>query len=96
LAAGSRDELELYQVSKAQLTVQLGNEAILDAKRQRLESLRGSLGQAILYFNDNPRSERVEVLLQQSMEEWKQRLDQATDAYDGGEDLLDDGSAYDL
>lgn len=96
LAAESRDELELYQISKAQLTVQLGNEAILDAKRQRLESLRGSLGQAILYFNDNPRSERVEVLLQQSMEEWKKRLDQVTDAYDGGEDLSDHSSAYDL
>lgn len=96
----SEDEFDLYRVSKAKLTVQLGNEAILDAKRMRLESLRSGLSQAILYFNENPRSERVETLLQESLETWKTQLDQAhADEMRYGDDHnheSEDNSDYDL
>ena len=99
LEENRKDELELYQIAKHQLTVQLGNEAILEAKQHRVEALRSSMQQAILYFDENPRSERVEQLVQQSMEEWKNRLDTAYEdihRYDSEDEQVDDSTYADL
>lgn len=99
LEENHEDELDLYKVAKHQLTVQLGNEAILEAKQHRVEALRSSMKQAILYFDENPRSERVEQLVQQSMEDWKNRLDTAYEdihRHDSEEDTVDDSTYEDL
>ena len=98
LDRNSVDELELYRVSKHQLSLQLGNEAILEAKHRRIETLRSSLNQAILYFDENPRSDRVEQLVRKGLQDWKDRLEQAkedTDLAGHQDDALTD-SAYDL
>lgn len=98
LEQNSKDEVELYRVAKHQLTTQLGNQAILEAKQHRVEALRNSMNQAILYFDENPRSQRVEELIQQSREDWKNRLDLAQEdrqKYDSQEDSLSD-CTYDL
>ena len=98
LMQSRKDELELYYTAKHQLTTQLGNEAILEAKRHRVEALRGSMNQVILYFDENPRSQRVEQLVQQSMEDWKNRLDTVREdalRYTDEEESSED-STYDL
>lgn len=71
------EEPDYFSMDKAELSIFLSTQTILESQGKKLGMLRSSLYDTILYFNDHPLSEQVEQTLRESMRRWKEKLDQA-------------------